>query len=111
TEPTTLVLDVPQQASVEIDGVAVAIEVNGVAGDSLAIESVSGDIVAVGAPREADISSVSGDIRLNLYSRSVDMESVSGSLSLRGRISVEIEAETVSVDIEIETRGENIRRI
>ena len=111
TEPTTLVLDVPQQASVGIDGVAVTIDVSGLAGDLLDIESVSGDVTAVGAPRNADISSVSGDLRLNLNSRSVDVESVSGNVSLRGRIAGDIAAETVSGDIDIDTRGENANRV
>jgi DUF4097 and DUF4098 domain-containing protein YvlB len=111
TEPTTLVLQVPRLASVEIDGVAVDIDVNGVAGDNLDIESVSGNVVAVGAPTTADISSVSGDLRLNLNSRSVDVESVSGNISLRGRITGDVEAETVSGDISIDTRGENAGRI
>lgn len=111
TEPTTLVLDVPQQANVEIDGVAVTIDVKGLAGDLLDIESVSGNVTAVGAPRNADISSVSGDLRLNLNSHSVDVESVSGKVSLRGRITGEIDAETVSGDIDIDTRGENANRV
>lgn len=110
-EPTTLILDVPQLAELEIDGVAVDIDVQGMAGDSLDIESVSGDIVAVGAPRQADIGSVSGSLRLNLNSHKVDLESVSGNIALRGRISGEIAAETVSGDIRIDTRGEPARRL
>ncbi|TDK21534.1 hypothetical protein E2F46_14975 [Luteimonas aestuarii] len=109
--PTTLVVDVPRQADIEIDGVAVTIDVNGVAGDNLDIESVSGSITAVGAPRNAKISSVSGGVRLNLNSDSVDVESVSGSISLRGRITGQVEAETVSGRIDIDTRGEQVQRM
>lgn len=109
-EATTLVLDVPRQASVEIDGVAVTIDVNGVAGDKLDIESVSGNVTAVGAPRKAEVSSVSGSLQLNLNSESVDAESVSGSIALRGRIPGEIKAETVSGRIDIDSRGERVRR-
>lgn len=111
TGPTTLVLQVPQQASVEIDGVSATIDVNGVAGDTLDIESVSGSVTAVGAPRNAEISSVSGSLRLNLNSESVDLESVSGSISLRGRITGQVEAETVSGRIDIDTRGEQVQRL
>lgn len=110
-EATTLILDVPQMATLEIDGVAVDIDVQGIAGSSLDIESVSGDIVAVGAPREADISSVSGNLQLNLNSHKVDVESVSGNIALRGRIGGEIKAETVSGEIRIDTRGEAMRRL
>ena len=109
--PTTLVLDVPQLAELEIDGVAVDIDVQGVAGRSLDIESVSGDIVTVGAPREASIESVSGNLRLNLNSHKLELESVSGNIALRGRIGGEIAAETVSGDIRIDTRGEPLQRL
>ena len=110
-EPSTLVIDVPLLAEVEVDGVSTDIDVQGVAGRKLVIGSVSGGVVAVGAPRKADITSVSGDLRLNLNSQDVDVESVSGSISLRGRINGEIAAETVSGDIRIDTRGEPARRL
>ena len=110
-EPSTLVIDVPLLAEVEVDGVSTDIDVQGVAGRNLVIGSVSGGVVAVGAPRKADISSVSGDLRLNLNSRDVAVESVSGSIALRGRIGGEIKAETVSGDIRIDTRGEPARRL
>ena len=110
-EATTLVLNVPRQANLDVSGVAVEIDVSGVAGDELDIESVSGNVIAVGAPRSAEISSVSGDLRLNLNSRDVDAETVSGSISLRGRIGGQISAETVSGDISIDTRGEAARKL
>ena len=110
-EATTLVLNVPRQANLDVSGVAVEIDVSGIAGDELDIESVSGNVIAVGAPRSAEISSVSGDLRLNLNSRDVDAETVSGSISLRGRIGGQISAETVSGDISIDTRGEAARRL
>src|SRR5690606_25174255 len=80
-EPTTLLLSVPRQVDLEIDGVAVEIDVSGVAGGELEINSVSGDVVAVGAPREASIDSVSGNQRLNLNSSKLDLESVSGNIA------------------------------
>ena len=45
---------------------AADISVSGMASRELELESVSGDIVANGAPRRGGISSVSGDIRLAL---------------------------------------------
>lgn len=111
TEPTTLVLDVPRQASVDVDSVAADIEVNGVAGASLDIESVSGEVVAIGAPGQASIESVSGDLQLNLNSRDVDAESVSGNIALRGRISGEVGVETVSGNIDVDSRGERLQRV
>lgn len=111
TEPTTLVLNVPRQIDLDVDGVAVEIDVSGVAGGELDIESVSGSVVAVGAPRSADISSVSGNLQLNLNSDKVDMETVSGNITLRGRLNGEVDAETVSGDIDIDSRGEATRRL
>ncbi len=111
SEPTTLVIDIPRQASLEVDSVAASVEVSGVGGAKLDIESVSGSVVAVGAPGEASIESVSGDLRLNLNSRDVDVESVSGNIALRGRIGGSVEAESVSGNIDIDTRGERLRRL
>lgn len=110
SEPTTLVIDIPRQASLEVDSVAASVAVSGVGGAKLDIESVSGSVVAVGAPGEASIESVSGDLRLNLNSETVEVESVSGTIALRGRIGGEVSAETVSGDITIDTRGEAVRR-
>lgn len=111
TGPTTLIVTLPQRASVDIESVAAEVDVAGVAGASLSIESVSGNVVAVGAPRRADIETVSGGQRLNLNSTSVDAESVSGQVSLRGRISDEVNVETVSGGIDVDTRGERPRLV
>lgn len=111
TEPTTLILDVPVRASLEIDSVSADVDVTGTAARSLDIESVSGQVNAVGAPTRAEIESVSGDLRLNLNSDSVKLESVSGSVTLRGKVTGEIDAETVSGNIDIDSRGEQPRRV
>ncbi|GGK08126.1 DUF4097 family beta strand repeat-containing protein [Luteimonas terricola] len=111
SEPTTLILEIPRQASLDVDSVAASVDVQGVAGDELEIDSVSGDVVAVGAPRKASIESVSGDLQLTLNSHDVDIESVSGKVALRGRIAGSIAAETVSGNIDIDTRGERLARL
>lgn len=110
-EPTVLVLEIPRRASLDVDSVAASVDVQGVAGESLEIDSVSGGVVAVGAPRRADVESVSGDLRLNLNARDVDVESVSGNVVLRGRITGEVSMETVSGDIDLDTRGERLARL
>lgn len=111
TEPTTLVLEIPRQASLDVESVAASVDVQGVAGDELEIDSVSGTVVAVGAPRKAGIESVSGDLRLHLNSRDVEADSVSGNVVLRGRISGAVDVETVSGDIDVDTRGERLARL
>ncbi len=111
SEPTNLVIDVPTLASLDIDGVAVEISVVGTAGRSLEIDSVSGSVTVAGAPRKVDIESVSGDLNLTLNSSDVDVQSVSGSINLRGRLDGEVEAETVSGNIAVDSRGERLRRL
>lgn len=111
TEPTTLLLQVPALASVSIDGVAVDVDVVGVAGRTLDIESVSGDVIAVGAPAKADIESVSGDLQLTLNSAQVDAQSVSGDIVLHGRMSGQVDVETVAGNIKLDTRGERLHEL
>jgi DUF4097 and DUF4098 domain-containing protein YvlB len=111
SEPTTLLLKVPVLASLDIDGVAVDIDVLGTAGATLGIDSVSGSVVVAGAPGRADIESVSGRVNATLNSRNVSVQSVSGDIKLRGRLKGEVEAETVSGDLLVDTRGERVRRV
>lgn len=111
TEPTTLVIDVPTLASLDIEGVAAEIEVTGTAGSRLEIESVSGNVTVAGAPGSADIESVSGDLQLALNSADIDVQSVSGDITLRGRLDGEIRSETVSGNFAADSRGQRVRRL
>ena len=111
TEPTDLILNVPVLAELEIDSVSATVDVVGTAGDSLQIDSVSGDVTVAGAPREADIESVSGDLNLTLNSREVSASSVSGDLRLRGKLSGEMSVETVSGNIDADSAGMRLRHI
>lgn len=111
TEPTTLILQVPVLASLDIDGVAVDIDVVGTAGATLEVDSVSGNVTVAGAPGQADIESVSGDVRATLNSADVGVQSVSGNVELRGRLNGSIKAETVSGDLSMDTRGERLRNL
>ena len=110
-EPTTLLLQVPLQASLDIDSVSADIDIDGVAPGDLQIDSVSGDIVVAGAPQRARIQSVSGDQRLTLNSPRVGVESVSGDVMLNGRLKAEVSVETTSGDIHIDSRGEALRSL
>ena len=111
TEPTVLVVQVPLQAELEISTVSALIDVHGVAPRELSLESVSGDIAAVGAPRRASVESVSGDVVLTLNSGDVDASSVSGDLTLNGRLNGEVSVETVSGNLRMDNRGERLRRL
>lgn len=110
-EPTHLVVQVPILADLDVETVSADINVRGMASRELELESVSGDIVANGAPKRGKISSVSGDILLSVNSASLKVETVSGQLTTRGRLSGEIALESVSGDIRLDTRGERVQRL
>lgn len=110
-EPTTLLLDVPRLADLSIDGVSAGIDVLGTAARELDIDSVSGNVTVAGAPGKASIESVSGDLQLTLNSAEVSVQSVSGDIVLRGRMGGEIDAETVSGGLQVDNRGERLRRL
>lgn len=111
SEPSELRLMVPLQADLEIDAVSADIDVSGIASGELMIDSVSGDVSVVGAPREANIDSVSGDLKLILNSPKVSTESVSGDVDLRGRLSGDVHVETVSGDIEVAGHQSSVRKL
>lgn len=111
TEPTVLVVQVPLQADLEVSTVSANIDVHGVAPGELSLESVSGDIVAVGAPRRASVESVSGDVMLTINSGDVEASAVSGDLTLNGRLNGELSVETVSGHLRVDNRGERVRRL
>ena len=111
SEATTLLLQVPLRASLDIDSVAADIDIDGVAPGDLQIDSVSGDVVVAAAPRRARIETVSGDQRLTLNSPRVGAESVSGDIVLNGRLDAEVSVETVSGEIRIDSRGEALRSL
>ena len=109
TEPTVLIIQVPTLAGLEIETVSADIDVHGMASRELSLESVSGDIVANGAPRRAQVEAVSGDVRLVLNSSDVSVDTVSGELFLQGRLNGEVSLETVSGNLRMDTLGERLR--
>ena len=109
SEPSELRLMVPLQALLEVDGVAARIDVQGIASRELSIDSVSGDVTVVGAPRQADIETVSGDQALTLNSPDVDADSVSGDIQLTGRLDGEVSVETVSGSARVEVIESRLR--
>lgn len=111
SEPSELRLMVPLKADLDVDAVSADVDVNGLAAGELSIDSVSGDVSVVGAPREATIDSVSGDIKLILNSAKVSTESVSGDVDLRGRLSGDVHVETVSGDIDVSGHESSVRKL
>lgn len=111
TGPTDLQVMVPIRAELEIDSVAANVDVKGVAPREVSIDSVSGDVVLVGAPAELSIDSVSGDVRATTNSRSVDVASVSGDIHLSGRLEGEVGVETVSGNADVGVHESSVRSL
>lgn len=112
TGPTTLVLQVPLRASLDIEAVTAVVDVRGVAPAELDIESVSGNVFVAGAPGTASIETVSGRQDLTLNSDGeVSAETVSGDIVLRGRLKGELETETVSGSAQVDSAGEAVRSL
>ena len=111
SEPTDLRLDVPRFAELEIESVSADVDVVGTAANSLEIDSVSGDVVVAGAPKQAEVESVSGDLRVTVNSPDVHVETVSGDIALRGKLDGEAHAESVSGDITIDSNGMSLHRV
>ena len=104
-------LTVPVRADLDIESVAADVDVSGTAARQLSIESVSGDVIAVGAPGKASIEAVSGSLNLTLNSADVDAETVSGNIRLQGRLNGDISTETVSGSILVAVNGERINQL
>lgn len=111
TEPTSLILQVPLRAALEIETVSANIDVHGIASSELSLQSVSGDITANGAPRQASIETVSGDARLTFNSGDVEVDTVSGDLVLSGRLNGKVSVETVSGNVRVDSKGERLRKL
>lgn len=107
-EPTSLILQMPLRANLEIDTVSADIGVDGMASRDMSLESVSGDITANGAPGRSKVVSVSGDINLTFNSGNVDVSTVSGDLVLNGRLNGKVSVETVSGDVRVDSKGETL---
>ena len=97
---TDLHLRVPLAASIEVETVSADIDMNGSAGESIVLNTVSGDVEAQASPQRLEIQTVSGEVEfVGSISRS-SVETVSGDISLSG-VHGEIEISTVSGDVSL----------
>jgi DUF4097 and DUF4098 domain-containing protein YvlB len=96
---TDLVIHIPATASVVVDTVSATIQVEGVAG-AVELESVSGWVKTMGVPRELSVETVSGDIGVASAPTSTDLASVSGSITVDDAQG-ELYAESVSGSINV----------
>lgn len=96
---------VPRGASLEVESVSAEIEVVGVAGEEIGIESVSGSVKLDADPGVLEVETVSGAQRLRTTAREVRVETVSGSIEVAGEGPESLRAESVSGDVELRLAG------
>jgi DUF4097 and DUF4098 domain-containing protein YvlB len=89
-----LVVNVPAESRVEIDGFMAEITVSGVKGE-VAAETVNGGITVSGSPRDVCANSVNGPVQITGAARRVKAESVNGPVTIEGGGGV-VEASTVN---------------
>lgn len=104
-EDSDLRVTVPTGVSLDVEAVSADVEVRGVAGAELSVESVSGKVVVDTAAADVEASTVSGDLTLVARSRDVSVESVSGDVELSGTIGGRIEMEAVSGGLRLDSSG------
>jgi hypothetical protein len=99
-------IELPRSVALTARSVSASIEVEGIDGQRLTLETVSGGIRARSASAEVEVDSVSGDAELELSAaRSTDLQTVSGDIRLRGALSGRLKAEAVSGDLDLDVQG------
>ena len=106
-EDTDLFLRIPETASIEANGVNADITVAGSRGESILLNTVSGDLQVEATPQRMELHSVSGDVEFEGSTSRSTTETVSGEITLVG-VSGEIRISTVSGDVSLEA-GETSR--
>jgi DUF4097 and DUF4098 domain-containing protein YvlB len=99
-DDTDLYLRVPLAASIEVDTISADIDMKGSSGESIVLNTVSGDVEAEASPRRLEIQSVSGEVEIVGSIARSSVETVSGDISLSG-VQGEIEISTVSGDVSL----------
>jgi DUF4097 and DUF4098 domain-containing protein YvlB len=96
---SVLILHVPRNAALEVDVVSADASVADMAGKSLKVGSVSGDLDLTSAASDIDVDSVSGDVKLDAPNPNpaarTHLQTVSGEIRAKG-LAGRIKLETVS---------------
>lgn len=103
SEPSTLEISLPATASVSVDTVSAGVDVTGVRGPRLGVDSVSGDVLVRAAKvGEARFDNVSGSVDAEVESDDIGVDSVSGDIRVAGRLGGRVRIDTVSGDADLE---------
>ncbi len=81
---TDLYLRIPEAASIEADSVSADISVSGNQGESILLNTVSGDLEIDASPQQLELHSVSGDVEFEGSVGRSSVETVSGEIVLIG---------------------------
>ncbi|MBS0431524.1 MAG: DUF4097 family beta strand repeat protein [Proteobacteria bacterium] len=118
--PTSLDVHVPHAAALEVHTVSATVNVDGLDGRSVQVntvsgrthlgvrvgdvkvDSVSGDVDMAGSSRSFDAQTVSGDIQAQTLSGSANAQTVSGTVLLRGAAMDKVNLGTVSGRIQLD---------
>src|SRR5687768_9850914 len=85
-DDSELRVTLPVGVALTVDSVTATIVVRGVAGASLEVENVSGDVEVDTGAAEVEITTVSGDAKIAARSSDVTVESVSGDVEVSGAL-------------------------
>jgi DUF4097 and DUF4098 domain-containing protein YvlB len=100
-DETDLYLKIPRGASIDGEGVSTDFTISDCRGESITLNSVSGDLEVEAKVGRIELSTVSGDIEFDGAAVRTSAESVSGDITLVG-VSGEIRASVVSGDLSLE---------
>ncbi|HEY0181033.1 MAG TPA: DUF4097 family beta strand repeat-containing protein [Dokdonella sp.] len=98
---TLLDIKVPLAAELKIEVVSADVSLSGVAGRSLNVDSVSGKLHLDSGAKDVEIDSVSGNVDVAGKAERAHVETVSGDIRARG-LGGQIKFETISGDIDAE---------
>lgn len=104
-QESELRVTLPAGVSLDVDSVSAEVDVRGLSGRELRIDSVSGDVMLEATAGEVHVESVSGDQRLKLTSNEVHAESVSGEIDVDGAIGDRVQLEAVSGALRLDSTG------
>jgi DUF4097 and DUF4098 domain-containing protein YvlB len=100
-----LVLRVPHTAALDVGVVSADAKVNGAAGKTLEVASVSGSVTVNSGAPDVDVNSVSGDVMFdgaaNTSMTRAHLQTVSGNINAKG-LSGRVKVETVSGDMVVD---------
>jgi hypothetical protein len=108
---TMLDLKVPREAEMKIEVVSADVALSGVAGRSLDVNSVSGNIDLTGKADRGHLETVSGNIRARGLGGQIKFETVSGDIDAENGDYREISAGTVSGDINLRGKPSKEARV